>query len=64
MNEALKEISEEQRKVIVMFYLEKQSYQQITDKTGYSFMQVKSYIQNGKRNLKLNLIKKLGEGHV
>jgi RNA polymerase sigma factor (sigma-70 family) len=64
MNEALKEINEEQRKVITMFYLEKLSYQQITERTGYSFMQVKSHIQNGKRNLKLSLLKKLGKTHL
>jgi RNA polymerase sigma-70 factor (ECF subfamily) len=40
-----------------MFYLEKKSYQEITDETGYSLLQVKSYIQNGKRNLKLLLEK-------
>jgi RNA polymerase sigma factor (sigma-70 family) len=60
MNEALEELNEEQRQAIIMFYLHKLSYQQITDKTGYSFMQVKSFIQNGKRNLKLILTKKLG----
>jgi RNA polymerase sigma-70 factor (ECF subfamily) len=59
MNKALKELSNEQLQCIDMFYLQKLSYQQICDKTGYTFMQVKSYIQNGKRNLKQNLLKKL-----
>jgi len=36
-----------------MFYLEKKSYRLIAQITGYSILQVKSYIQNGKRNLKL-----------
>jgi RNA polymerase sigma-70 factor (ECF subfamily) len=60
MNIALQELSEEQRKAIVLFYLQKQSYEQIMQQTGFNFAQVKSYIQNGKRNLKLLLLKKLG----
>src|ERR1044072_4223362 len=59
MNEALEHLNEEQRVSLVMFYLEKRSYQQIMEQTGFTFTQVKSYIQNGKRNLKLILIKKL-----
>jgi len=52
---ALKQLEEPQRITITMFYLEDRSYKQIMDITGYSFSQVKSYIQNGKRNLKLML---------
>ena len=37
------------------------SYEQIILQTGYNFMQVKSFIQNGKRNLRITLSKKLGE---
>lgn len=61
MNEAIQQLSEEQRTTITMFYLRKQSYEQIIAATGYTFMQVKSYIQNGKRNLKTILTKKLRE---
>lgn len=61
MNEALHELGEEQRMSVVLFYLQKLSYQQIMERTGFSFAQVKSYIQNGKRNLKLLLLKKLGQ---
>ncbi len=60
MNEALNELNEDQRRTVVLFYLHKMSYQQIMDRTGYSYMQVKSFIQNGKRNLKMLLVKKLG----
>jgi len=59
LEECLKELNEEQRQCVILFYLKKRSYQQISEKTGYSLMQVKSYIQNGKRNLKLLLEKKL-----
>ncbi|RYY31562.1 MAG: sigma-70 family RNA polymerase sigma factor [Chitinophagaceae bacterium] len=61
MNESLAELSKEQQLCVTLFYLEKKSYQQITDETGFSVMQVKSYIQNGKRNLKLLLEKKLSQ---
>jgi RNA polymerase sigma-70 factor (ECF subfamily) len=59
MNEALKELSPEQRQCVTLFYLQKKSYQEISDETRFTMMQVKSYIQNGKRNLKLTIEKKL-----
>lgn len=59
LEEALNELSEEQRQCVILFYLKKNSYQQISEKTGYNLMQVKSYIQNGKRNLKILLDKKM-----
>ena len=61
MNHALEELGEEQKLCIISFYLEKKSYQEIADGTGFSMLQVKSYIQNGKRNLKNILDKKLNE---
>lgn len=51
----LQELNEEQKRCVTMFYLERKSYKQISDTTGYTMMQVKSYIQNGKRNLR-NLV--------
>ncbi len=61
METAITELNEQQRKTVVLFYLEKKSYEQIIAETGYTFMQVKSFIQNGKRNLKAILQKKQGE---
>lgn len=61
LEEAINELNEEQKRCVTLFYLQKQSYQQIAEKTGYSAMQVKSYIQNGKRNLKILLEKKLNQ---
>lgn len=52
MKDALAELDDGQQHCIRMFYFEKKTYQQIMDEKGYSFMQVKSYIQNGKRRLK------------
>jgi len=57
MELSIKELNDEQQQCVTLFYLEKKSYQEVSDQTGYSMLQVKSYIQNGKRNLK-NLIEK------
>ena len=59
LEEAIHELSEEQRQCVILFYLKKNSYTQISEKMGYSMMQVKSYIQNGKRNLKIILDRKM-----
>lgn len=63
MNEGIEQLNEEQRVAITLFYLHKKSYEQIMTATGYTFMQVKSFIQNGKRNLKTFLLKKQGAGN-
>lgn len=54
---SLNELNEEQKQCVTLFYLQKKSYQQVADITGYNLLQVKSFIQNGKRNLK-NLVEK------
>lgn len=59
MNVSLKELNPEQQQCVTLFYLQKKSYLEISQITGYSMMQVKSYIQNGKRNLRLLVEKKL-----
>jgi RNA polymerase sigma-70 factor (ECF subfamily) len=53
LEEALKKLKPEQNQCIRMFYLEDKSYQDIAEHTGYALKKVKSYIQNGKRNLQL-----------
>ena len=58
MADALEQLNPEQKQCVKLFYLEKRSYQEITEHTGYSLLQVKSYIQNGKRNLKIMLEKR------
>jgi DNA-directed RNA polymerase specialized sigma24 family protein len=57
----MEELTPEQKTCIEEFYLGKKTYQQIAEKTGFNYMQVKSYIQNGKRNLKILLQKRLGQ---
>jgi RNA polymerase sigma factor (sigma-70 family) len=61
MEAALKELNAEQQQCVTLFYLQKKSYQEVSDETGFSMLQVKSYIQNGKRNLKILIEKKLSE---
>ncbi len=61
MNEALEELGKEQRRCVTLFYLEKRSYQEIAASTGFTLMQVKSHIQNGKRNLKLLMDRRAAE---
>jgi RNA polymerase sigma factor (sigma-70 family) len=61
MEAALKELSPEQQQCVTLFYLQKKSYQEVSEHTGYNMLQVKSYIQNGKRNLKILIEKKLDE---
>ena len=55
---ALSELKPEQSTCIELFYIKEKCYQDISDQTGYSLKQVKSYIQNGKRNLKNILLQK------
>jgi len=61
MTDCLQELSKEQKQCVTLFYLEKRSYNEIADQTGFTSMQVKSYIQNGKRNLKILLERKLNQ---
>lgn len=57
LKKCLAELKEEQRKCIELMYLEGKSYKEIADNTGFELKHVKSYIQNGKRNLKTMLEK-------
>ena len=63
LEDAIQELNEEQRLCVTLFYLEKKSYNQIVETTAFNLLQVKRYIQNGKRNLKLLLEKKIKEKH-
>jgi RNA polymerase sigma-70 factor (ECF subfamily) len=61
MEKALNELNAEQQQCVTLFYLQKKTYQEVSDETGFSMLQVKSYIQNGKRNLKILIEKKINE---
>lgn len=58
---ALAGLSKEQKQCIILFYYKNKSYNEIVDITGFNSNEVKSYIQNGKRNLK-NKITELQNG--
>ncbi len=57
LHRAIDALSEPQQKCIKLFFFQKKSYSDIQHITGYSFKQVKSYLQNGKRNLRIALEK-------
>ncbi len=52
---ALQELKEPQRICLELVYLKNKSYQEVSEITGFSMMEVKSHVQNGKRNLKIRL---------
>lgn len=55
LERAIATLNTEQKKCIELFYLQNKSYKEVCELTGYDLNAVKSYIQNGKRNLKLVL---------
>ena len=58
LEQSIFELKDKQRECIELFFLKQKSYQEISTLTGYSENEVKSYIQNGKRNLKILLEQK------
>jgi RNA polymerase sigma factor (sigma-70 family) len=61
LEQSLPDLQLDQRTCVTLFYLQKKSYQEISDRTGFSLLQVKSHIQNGKRNLRIMIDKKRKE---
>jgi RNA polymerase sigma-70 factor (ECF subfamily) len=57
LEQHLNDLKEEQRECLVRFYMMNESYVEISDALKISVKQVKSALQNGKRNLKINLEK-------
>ena len=49
---AINTLSLEQKQCIELFYLSEKSYREVEQITGFTYNEVKSHIQNGKRNLK------------
>jgi RNA polymerase sigma-70 factor (ECF subfamily) len=52
MEECIQGLNNEQKLCVELFYLQEKSYQEVTEMTSFTMNNVKSYIQNGKRNLK------------
>jgi len=53
LQKCMEALPENQRISVIRFFMDEMSYAEIVELTGYSLKSVKSYIQNGKRNLKI-----------
>jgi RNA polymerase sigma factor (sigma-70 family) len=53
LEKCIETLGNEQKLCVKLFFLQEKCYKDITAETGFDLNQVKSYIQNGKRNLKL-----------
>ena len=53
LEKCMEKLPEKQQQSIELFFIKEKAYKEIVDLTGYSLNDVKSYIQNGKRNLKI-----------
>jgi RNA polymerase sigma factor (sigma-70 family) len=53
LEKCIETLVSEQKRCVQLFYLEQKCYRDISQLTGYDDNKVKSYIQNGKRNLKI-----------
>jgi RNA polymerase sigma factor (sigma-70 family) len=53
MAKCIEDLPSEQKVSINLFYIEQKCYKEVADQTGFELNKVKSYIQNGKRNLKI-----------
>lgn len=61
---AVDQLNHEQGTCIRLMYIDDKSYRDIAAITGYSLNEVKSHIQNGKRNLKNYLLKQDGNTYT
>jgi len=55
LESAILQLKEQQQTCIQLFYIKHKCYDEIVSETGFTLKKVKSYIQNGKRNLKIIL---------
>ncbi|MFI5164782.1 MAG: RNA polymerase sigma factor, partial [Bacteroidia bacterium] len=53
LEECIGKLNEKQRITVDLFFLKEKCYQEVADETGFTMNDVKSFIQNGKRNLKI-----------
>lgn len=60
LEKCIDQLQNEQRQCVELFFLKKIPYITIVEKTGFELKKVKSYIQNGKRNLKICMEKQSG----
>jgi RNA polymerase sigma-70 factor (ECF subfamily) len=53
LENCISKLEHEQKSCVELFYLQEKCYKDIAEQTGFDLNKVKSYIQNGKRNLKI-----------
>jgi len=53
LEDCIRQLADEQQVCVRQFFLEEKCYREIAENTGFDMNKVKSYIQNGKRNLKI-----------
>lgn len=53
LEKCIDELVDEQKQCVKLFFLKEMCYKEITVSTGFDLNKVKSFIQNGKRNLRL-----------
>ncbi|MEA5459297.1 sigma-70 family RNA polymerase sigma factor [Arcicella sp. LKC2W] len=52
LEDCLKTLNSEQKQAVELFFMQEKTYQEVSQLTGFEINKVKSYLQNGKRNLK------------
>ena len=60
LEESIKMLNSEQRICIELFFIQEKCYAEVAAITGFDMNSVKSYIQNGKRNIKIILTNQYG----
>jgi len=55
LHRAVEQLKGPQQQCIELVYLQEKSYKEVVEMTGFEMKKVKSYVQNGKRNLKIML---------
>ncbi|HMF69981.1 MAG TPA: sigma-70 family RNA polymerase sigma factor [Flavitalea sp.] len=64
MEKCLETLSPDQEKTVRLFYLENKCYKDISEETGIEWNKVRSFIQNGRRNLKICMEKTLNAENI
>jgi len=52
LEDCIKKLNEQQKMAVELFFIQEKCYNEVAEETGFTMLEVKSYIQNGKRNLK------------
>ncbi|MDZ7896722.1 MAG: sigma-70 family RNA polymerase sigma factor [Arcicella sp.] len=53
LERCLETLNQEQKQSVELFFMQEKTYQEVSQLTGFEVNKVKSYLQNGKRNLKI-----------